>query len=93
MYYGDCYSWPFHALGGLIQAFLWVIFIMIVLRIIKGSRRGTFPSWRSWRGDGAEDLLKERFVKGEISREEYEEKMRVIRNDGRTSDASQEKKG
>ncbi|MDE2037855.1 MAG: SHOCT domain-containing protein, partial [Patescibacteria group bacterium] len=32
-----------------------------------------------WAGSSAEDLLKERFVKGEISKEEYEEKLKVIR--------------
>jgi len=33
-----------------------------------------------WKGDKAIDLLKERYAKGEISKEEFEEKRAVLDN-------------
>jgi putative membrane protein len=52
-----------------------VIVVRVIMRVVRGrGAGGAMPWWHS-----AENLLKERFVKGEISKEEYQEKLKVIR--------------
>jgi len=55
-----------------------VILIKLAIRFMRsdghGGHGGRGPWWNS-----AESQLKERFVKGEISKEEYQEKLKVIR--------------
>ena len=79
MYYNSYGWWPGNIIGILIQIMIVVIFVRIIIRMIHGRGRG--PWGRTWKDDSAEQLLKERFVKGEISKEEYEEKLKIIRQD------------
>ena len=85
MYYTNCYSWPFGGLGGIVETLFWVLVVVLIIRLVRGGPRARNMNWRAWRGDTAEDLLKERFVKGEISKEEYEEKLRVIHGSDKKS--------
>lgn len=82
MYYGffDPINVMFHVLGWVL--FIW--FIIWLLRSLRGGRRHHNP-WcdgtncnHPMHGNRAFDLLKERYVKGEISKEEYEEKKKII---------------
>lgn len=77
--YGNCYGawWPGSIIGILIQILIAVVIIAVIIRIVRGRRLR--DHWDMW-PNSAERLLKERFVKGEISKEEYEEKLKVIRN-------------
>jgi putative membrane protein len=80
MMYGYAYGpwgWTSGLLGGLVNIILIVILIAVVIRII---RRNKDKNWKLWNDNAAENLLKERFVKGEISKEEYEEKLKTIRS-------------
>jgi len=57
----------------------WIILIGIVLLIISN-----FIPWRPGRKppksrDDALDILKQRYARGEIDREEFEERLRVLR--------------
>lgn len=66
MYYGGS---PFHMAGPL----FWIVFLIVLLVVVskyaKGERRG--------RGSAVE-ILRERFAKGEISKEEFEERKRAL---------------
>ena len=52
--------------GGLLALIAWA-----VVRIFPAGHAGGAPS--------AEDILRERFARGEVSAEEYEERLRVLR--------------
>jgi putative membrane protein len=58
---------------GLGMVLVWVVIIAAVVLLVRafaGSARGG--------GDSARHLLDERFARGEIDREEYEEKRRLL---------------
>lgn len=74
--YGTCSNWGFGLIGTLVNILILVILIAIILRIVRRAKDKN-KDWKFW--NSAETLLKERFVKGEISKEEYEEKLKVIR--------------
>jgi uncharacterized membrane protein len=66
--------------GGLILTLL--VLVVVVFAIIK-----VFPDWQDRLGlngrreDSAEETLRQRFARGEIDAEEYEERHRVLREE------------
>ena len=58
--------------GGLLALIAWA-----VMRIFPGGRGGSMPPEAGARS--AEDTRRERFARGEIDAEEYEERLRVLR--------------
>lgn len=58
---------------------VWLVFLGLVVTgvvlVIRGSSEGTSDRGR---GSSALDILDERFARGEIDREEYEERKRVL---------------
>jgi putative membrane protein len=62
----------------------WVITIVVIFWVIRfvfgGGRHHTHNrNWSApWEGKSALDILKERYVKGEINKEEYEEKKKTL---------------
>ena len=58
--------------GGLLTLIVWA-----VMRIFPAGRGGHTPHEGSARS--AEDTLRERFARGEIDAEEYEERLRILR--------------
>ncbi len=77
MYYSyfDPIGLVFHSLG-------WIVFVILIIWLIRGSRSHRHMRMREmrdmWKGDRALDLLKERYAKGEINKEEFEEKKKVL---------------
>jgi uncharacterized membrane protein len=81
MYYGyfDPITIIFHILE-------WILIVWFIVWIIRGARRNRrHHFWcdgqncnHPMHSGGAMDVLKERYVKGEINKEEYEEKKRVL---------------
>ena len=78
MYYGyfDPISLVFHILG-------WILIIWLVVWLVRGARHNNHNRHMRmrdmWNGHNkALDLLKERYAKGEINKEEYEEKKKVL---------------
>ena len=51
--------------GSLLNVLFWVILIVLIVKIFKHSKH-------SWRGDKSMDILKERYAKGEITKEQFD---------------------
>ena len=66
--------------GGLILTLL--VLVVVVWAIIK-----VFPDWQdrvglnNGREDSAEETLRQRFARGEIDTEEYEQRLRILREE------------
>ena len=61
--------------GWIFMALFWIFVILGVIYLIKqifGGKEGTS------RRESAEDILKKRYATGEITKEEYSEKLRII---------------
>ena len=66
---------PLLFLIGLVVLIVWAIERGVLDR---GSREGEGPHMQ---GGSAEEILKERFARGEIDTEEYEERYRILREE------------
>ena len=70
-YYGGPY-WGWGIIGGIFWTVIMVLVIGLILRLTRGPRRhwrdDRFPPHRS----SALELLKERYVKGEITKEQFD---------------------
>ena len=70
MMWGNGFGW----FGGLMMLAVWVLFVVGVVWLVRSVTAG---------GGGAEPtarrVLDERFARGELSAEEYEERRRVLR--------------
>jgi len=81
-----CYYSPFHFLGGIVSVLVWILIILIIIKIIKRARRKEKWDHREWQGfvgknwgrKDAVDILKERYAKGEINKEEFESKKKDL---------------
>ena len=66
-------------MGGFGMGFMWIFWVVIIVIVIAlawsylGKRKDIENS-----GHSAQDILKQRYAKGEISREEYEEKKKDL---------------
>ena len=60
-------NYPFmHGFGGVFMILFWILLIVVVIFLVKKSLSG--PGG----GESAEDILKKRYARGEISKEEFE---------------------
>lgn len=67
----------FHLIGGILIALFWVIVVILIIRLIR--RRNLLDGRRHvWMHESALDILKERYAKGEIDREEFEQKKKDL---------------
>jgi len=72
MQWGD-YGWGM-GFGWLFMVIFWILIILGIVYLVKvivGSEKRTI-------GETALDILKKRYAKGEISKEEFEEKKKAI---------------
>ncbi|MDO8483185.1 MAG: SHOCT domain-containing protein [bacterium] len=78
--YGLDGGWYGHALfGGFFMIIFWVAVIFFVVWIVREvSASNKKQDGREHHGKVALDLLKERYVKGEIDRKEFEEKKKDL---------------
>ena len=65
----------FEPLGGILWIIFLVIIIGVIIRLVRGPRyHGMYGhGWQDEKND-AVDILKERYAKGEINKEEFEQK-------------------
>ena len=81
-YAGPYYFFPF---GGFFAIF-WIIGVFFAIRWLFwggfwGGRWGYYPSRRYWRHyDEAYAILRERYAKGEITKDQYDEMMRNLQS-------------
>ena len=80
--------WPFM----LIPLLLWGVFLSLlvwfVVRVLSKGRRAARPGATT---DSAEEILRERFARGEITAEEYERSLQILR--GRAARRTHEEEG
>ncbi len=72
--YGNMFGWGFG--GGIMMLVFWIVIIFLIVWAIKefsGKRNSNSKS-------SALDILKERYAKGEISKEEFEAKKKDLIN-------------
>jgi putative membrane protein len=77
MMYGYDYGFysPFHFLGGLFSVLIWIIVVVALFKLVRG-RHGHLRDM--WDRTSAMSVLRERYARGEISKEEYEERKKVL---------------
>lgn len=86
MYYYGNDGWGLeHSLfGGIFMIFFWVAFALLIVWVIRGGRHGRFGRHRGccgghdMGGNRAIDILKERYAKGEINKEEFDTKKKDL---------------
>jgi putative membrane protein len=65
--------------GGLIWLLLIALFVVIVVRLVSGPRRGDRYWAQQARPDDPEEILRARFARGEIPADEFEQRLEVLR--------------
>ena len=78
MYYYDSF-YPFHMnwWGPVFMIFFWVLIVALIVRVFRGPRRWD-RHWDMMGKSNAMDILKERYAKGEITKEQFEQMKKDI---------------
>ncbi len=61
----------------------WIFWVLLLLIIFWWKPDWKPRDWERRRGNGAEDILSEKFAKGELTKKEYEEKIEVLKKHAR----------
>jgi putative membrane protein len=82
--WGDGYGWQYWWICPLMMLFMIVVFAAIFFTVRRSSSSGSHHWEPPWRGSShsALQILSERFARGEIQRDEYEEKRAAILSGG-----------
>lgn len=78
-YWHDGWGWGHGIFGLLMMVLFWggiIVVIVLAVRWLGGGAHGRRPEPPS--RDSALDILKERFARGEIEKEEFEERKRLL---------------
>lgn len=82
--WGDGYAWQYWWICPLMMLFMMMVFAAIFFGVRRSGGDGSHRWEPPWRGAGhsALQILSERFARGEIQRDEYEEKKAAILSGG-----------
>lgn len=70
--------------GGFSMILFWVLLILLIVYLVKllaggsAARNKELPSSTAKRPESAEEVLKKRFARGEIDKEQFEDAMQVL---------------
>lgn len=65
--------WPMMVNGRIFMALLWILFLILLLILVYGLIKGKKGSLLDWpTGDAPLDILKRRYAKGEITKEDFD---------------------
>jgi putative membrane protein len=86
MWYGG-WGWGAWLIMTVVMVLFWALVIggiVVLVRYVTGAQRGGQPGSPSWGwpgrgGSRAEDVLAERFARGEIDEEEYRRRLALLR--------------
>jgi putative membrane protein len=76
MHWGGDFGMGFGG-GWIFMILFWVLVILGVVYLVKILLGGTSAGGKS--GESAQEVLKRRFAKGEISKDEFEEAMEILK--------------
>ena len=76
MYYNYHTFSPFLIIGPVISFLFWLLVIIVIIKLLKGHKRGEWTEM--WGSRNAINILRERYARGEISKDEYEERRKVL---------------
>ena len=76
MHWGGDFGMGFGG-GGIFMILFWVLIIMGVVYLVKILLGGA--STEGKRSESAQEVLKKRFAKGEMNKEEFEDAMEILR--------------
>lgn len=77
--YYDYGLFPFHVFGSLFMVLFWVFLFILMIRLFRASNRKGKHGMHEWfEGSNALEILKERYAKGEITREQFEQMKKDI---------------
>lgn len=65
--------------GSILSILFWVALIALIISLVRKSRRGGWTGFNDEGTGSAERILKERYARGEINKEEFESKMKDVR--------------
>ena len=80
--YGPWHMWGWGMMGagmGVAMILFWVVIIVLAIAAVRWLLAAA-PGRPAAPGETAEDILKKRYARGEIQKEEYEAKLRDLRN-------------
>jgi putative membrane protein len=64
---------------GLAWILILILAVALVIALVRQARSEPAAGTGGPRGESAEEILRQRFARGEIQRQEYEEKLAVLR--------------
>ncbi|MBX4181313.1 SHOCT domain-containing protein [Candidatus Parcubacteria bacterium] len=62
--------------SGVIHAIFWLFVIILIIKLLRRRKHGGWQ--KMWRDGGAMGVLRERYAKGEINKEEFEERKKTL---------------
>nr|WP_298379424.1 SHOCT domain-containing protein [uncultured Halomonas sp.] len=74
----DGYGWGHMFFGGIMMILFWGGIIVFVIWFFRSSGQDDNPRTGFYRRPNALDLLQERYARGEIDKQEYEERKRDL---------------